>query len=517
MKLSKRAFGIKFNFEPQWLRALCDSGIIPFEIKNGKANRIFIDDFIMNNLLEGIHYVVCPICGKKMACITQKHDVICHNPEFKNVYCEIYLKSHEKTDEEKKAQSEKLKTRFLTPEGEITRKQIGEASRRFNADPTFKKKKIETSKEVGSRPDIKFIRSKKSTAMWTDPEFRKRKKEYVLNNIKELQESARRARQYLRKQSKLHIGYKKSMLEKGLQGFISEYSYGPYSIDEADPLAKIAVEVDGCYWHGCSLCDYSGDSRIKLIDKKKTTYLKNRGWVILRFKEHEIKKDPFVGIESIRTIQARRRELHTDLIKKSFFSGNLKVRAMVNKEIEPKWIPMSDIVRHNTPHKKMVKVNTDMGSVCVTEDHSLFSWITKEPVRASELKSGNLIIGLPGREFEPVKILGIELLPPEKYTYDVSVPGAENAVLDSGILVHNTYSISGVSLDIDKSSKYQALKDEFIAEYDKLVEQNKLSIKIIVGLRQFRYGVGITSALGPLNRPGVQSRRNLISGGQGGF
>jgi hypothetical protein len=80
-----------------------------------------------------------------------------------------------------------------------------------------------------------------------------------------------------------------------------------------------------------------------------------------------------------------------------------------------------------------------------------------------------------------------------------------------------TYSISGVSLDIDKSSKYQAVKDEFIAEYDKLVEQNKLSIKIIVGLRQFRYGVGITSALGPLNRPGVQSRRNLISAGQGGF
>jgi hypothetical protein len=80
-----------------------------------------------------------------------------------------------------------------------------------------------------------------------------------------------------------------------------------------------------------------------------------------------------------------------------------------------------------------------------------------------------------------------------------------------------TYSISGVSLDLDKSSKYQALKDEYVAEYDKMVEANKQSIKIIKGLRQFRYGIGITSALGPLNRPGVQSRRNLISAGQGGF
>jgi hypothetical protein len=91
------------------------------------------------------------------------------------------------------------------------------------------------------------------------------------------------------------------------------------------------------------------------------------------------------------------------------------------------------------------------------------------------------------------------------------------AIAMNWIVDEFSYSISGVSLDIDKSSKYQALKDEFIAEYDKLVTENKLSIFIVVGLRQFRYGIGITSALGPLNRPGVQSRRNLISAGQGGF
>jgi len=79
-----------------------------------------------------------------------------------------------------------------------------------------------------------------------------------------------------------------------------------------------------------------------------------------------------------------------------------------------------------------------------------------------------------------------------------------------------SYSISGISLDIEKSSKYQAMADAFNNEFDKLVEQNKLSIKIIKGLRQFRYGVGITSALGPMSRPGVQSRRNLLSAGQGG-
>lgn len=74
-----------------------------------------------------------------------------------------------------------------------------------------------------------------------------------------------------------------------------------------------------------------------------------------------------------------------------------------------------------------------------------------------------------------------------------------------------SYSISGVSLDLEKSSKYQSMKDQFIGEYDKIVEANKRSIKIIKGLRQFKYGVGITSALGPMNRPGVQSRRNWVS------
>lgn len=79
-----------------------------------------------------------------------------------------------------------------------------------------------------------------------------------------------------------------------------------------------------------------------------------------------------------------------------------------------------------------------------------------------------------------------------------------------------SYSISGVSLDIDKSSKYMSIKDEFINEYDKVVEANKRSIKIIKGLRQMKFGVGITSAMGPLSRPGIQSRRNMVEAGSVG-
>jgi hypothetical protein len=79
-----------------------------------------------------------------------------------------------------------------------------------------------------------------------------------------------------------------------------------------------------------------------------------------------------------------------------------------------------------------------------------------------------------------------------------------------------SYSISGVSLDLEKSSKYQAIADMYNNLYNQTTEAAKASIKIIKGLRQFRYGVGITSALGPLSRPGIQSRRNMIEAGSVG-
>lgn len=79
-----------------------------------------------------------------------------------------------------------------------------------------------------------------------------------------------------------------------------------------------------------------------------------------------------------------------------------------------------------------------------------------------------------------------------------------------------SYSISGISLDIERSSKYQTMKDELSAEFDKQIEQAKLTLKYIKGLRQQKYGIGLASALGPISRPGVQSRANWISRSQPG-
>ena len=71
--------------------------------------------------------------------------------------------------------------------------------------------------------------------------------------------------------------------------------------------------------------------------------------------------------------------------------------------------------------------------------------------------------------------------------------------------------ISGVGLTIEKSSKYISLKENFEASYQSQVEAHKeFGVRYIVGVRQPRYNIGVTSALGPYSRQGVQNRRNYI-------
>lgn len=73
-----------------------------------------------------------------------------------------------------------------------------------------------------------------------------------------------------------------------------------------------------------------------------------------------------------------------------------------------------------------------------------------------------------------------------------------------------SYSVGGVSLDIEKSSKYesayQAVKDSFSEQ----LERAKQTVKVIRGLQQSRYGVGIRSAFGPYAGRGQLSPRKFV-------
>lgn len=72
------------------------------------------------------------------------------------------------------------------------------------------------------------------------------------------------------------------------------------------------------------------------------------------------------------------------------------------------------------------------------------------------------------------------------------------------------YSIGGVSLSIEKSSKYESAYQVLNDQFDKQLERAKQTVKIVKGLQQPKYGVGIRSSFGPYTGRGTLSPRKFV-------
>lgn len=80
---------------------------------------------------------------------------------------------------------------------------------------------------------------------------------------------------------------------------------------------------------------------------------------------------------------------------------------------------------------------------------------------------------------------------------------AVNALQANWIADEFDYSIGGVSLNLDKSSKYESLKQGAVDQFDKQLERAKATVKVVKGLQQPKYGAGIRSSFGPFVGRGV--------------
>jgi len=75
------------------------------------------------------------------------------------------------------------------------------------------------------------------------------------------------------------------------------------------------------------------------------------------------------------------------------------------------------------------------------------------------------------------------------------------------------YSIGGVSLDLEKSSKYQSMADAIDGRFKEMLSADtgaKATVKIIRGIQQSKYGVGIRSTFGPSVGRGALTPRRFI-------
>jgi len=198
-------------------------------------------------------------------------------------------------------------------------------------------------------------------------------------------------------------------------------------------------------------------------------------------------------------------------IREEFRAGHLQVYS-VRPDGSVCTAVVLDVMQHRTPHKKMLEVQLPQGVVICTEDHSLFSWgeVGVIPVLTSTLRPGAGVVVVQGGQAREDFLLRVLQVSSKEYTYDLSVPGTENFVLSNGVLAHNSYSIGGISLDIEKSSKYESLKQNAEGQFDKATEFKARTVKFMRGLQQPRFGIGIRSAFGPYVGKGVLSPRGFI-------
>ena len=94
----------------------------------------------------------------------------------------------------------------------------------------------------------------------------------------------------------------------------------PGTPDFAWPKAKVAVFVDGCFWHGHNTCKRNITpkqnakfwqekiERNRRRDRRQARELRAKGWKVLRIWECDLKKRPEQCVRRIRRAVAERQE-----------------------------------------------------------------------------------------------------------------------------------------------------------------------------------------------------------------
>jgi len=122
--------------------------------------------------------------------------------------------------------------------------------------------------------------------------------------------------------------------------------------------------------------------------------------------------------------------------------------------------------------------------------------------------------------YPPIEDWTIDTLVDRMSTLALNLAGAFAMRALSINWIHQEWSgdISGVGLDITKSDKYMSVKANFEEMYTRqITEYKEFGVRHIIGVRQRKYNMGVTSALGGFSSQGVQSRRNYLSPGSSNY
>lgn len=106
------------------------------------------------------------------------------------------------------------------------------------------------------------------------------------------------------------VRLRRGLFGQGLRGYRVTPCAVPGHPDIAYTKARLAIFVDGCYWHGCpSHCRRPSSNaeywnakidRNMARDKRMSTTLQRAGWTVVRIWEHEVKENLSAAIERVR-------------------------------------------------------------------------------------------------------------------------------------------------------------------------------------------------------------------------
>jgi len=97
------------------------------------------------------------------------------------------------------------------------------------------------------------------------------------------------------KNTKPELALRRALWRRGLRFRVY---YGKEKIDIAFPSKKVAIFIDGCFWHGCPIHSHVPKSNEEYWlpklkknierDRAKEERLKQDEWKVIRFWEHEL-------------------------------------------------------------------------------------------------------------------------------------------------------------------------------------------------------------------------------------
>lgn len=95
---------------------------------------------------------------------------------------------------------------------------------------------------------------------------------------------------------------RKALWRRGLRGWRLYRQDIPGNPDVAFVRHRLAVFVDGCFWHRCPKCFRRPHSRLRYWDSKiegnvardkiRRMLLRKQGWRVVKFWEHQVLADP---------------------------------------------------------------------------------------------------------------------------------------------------------------------------------------------------------------------------------